>query len=493
MSIRLRLTLLYSSILGVVLVVFALFVYALLQRNLTIQIDGSLRSSGNAFARFLGPRDDTDSDSLAARPGGGRVVALRDGSLPTPAPDTYIQVVNASGAVIARSGNLASSDLNLPAPVTDLHSSVLEVVTVGDQQMRLLIRPVQLPALVGSSPGSGFVEVAHSLNEVDATLAHLRFILALGVAGALLVAVGAGWVLSTTALRPIARLTHAAHEIGEAQDFGRRVGYTGPRDEVGRLAGTFNEMLGRLESAYGSIQRSLEAQRRFVADASHELRTPLTTIRGNVELLTLDDAGESSERREALEDIASEAERMSRLVTNLLALARADAGVHIEREAIAVRPVVEEVVRQIRRVGSTVRVELGEVPNVSVSASPDHLKQLLLILLDNARKYSPPGGVVRLAAEQESGWLRVGVSDEGPGISDEDQERIFDRFYRIDPSRQGSGAGLGLSIARWIAQEHEGTLEVRSRLGQGSTFVLSLPLAAVPAREEQPETVGVSA
>jgi len=264
------------------------------------------------------------------------------------------------------------------------------------------------------------------------------------------------------------------------------VPYSGPRDEVGRLANTFNEMLGRLESAYGSIQRSLEAQRRFVADASHELRTPLTTIRGNVELLTLEDAGESSERREALEDIASEAERMSRLVTNLLALARADAGLHIERQPIAVRPLVEEVCRQIRRSAATIHVQLGELPNVSVSASPDHLKQLLLILLDNARKYSPVGGVVRVWAEQANGWLRLSVSDEGPGIPLADQERIFDRFYRIDPARQGGGAGLGLSIARWIALEHQGTLSVNSKPGQGSTFVLSLPLVMEPAAEESP-------
>jgi two-component system OmpR family sensor kinase len=495
MSIRLRLTLLYSSILGVALVVFALFVYALLQRNLTIQIDSTLRTSGNAMARFLGPRTDSDPDRPDGRAGAARIVALRDGSLPSPSPDTYIQVVGGSGDVIARSGNLASSDLTLPTPTDGLRSPRFQVVGVGDQQMRLLTQPVQFQTQIGAAPGGGFVEVAHSLNDVDATLAHLRFILGLGVAGAMLVAVGAGWVLSTTALRPIARLTEAAHEIGEAQDFSRRVPYIGPRDEVGSLAGTFNGMLERLEAAYASISRSLEGQRRFVADASHELRTPLTTIRGNVELLSLDDSGESVERREALEDIASEAERMSRLVTNLLALARADAGVHIEREPIAVRPLVEEVFRQFRRAGPEVQFELGDVPNVSVSASSDHLKQLLLILLDNARKYSPAGGLVRLSAQQSNGWLRLIVSDEGPGIPEEDQERIFDRFYRIDPSRQGGGAGLGLSIARWIAMEHQGSLTVQSKPGQGSSFILSLPLAVdVPAAEpDMPEKVAATA
>jgi signal transduction histidine kinase len=288
------------------------------------------------------------------------------------------------------------------------------------------------------------------------------------------------------------RLTRDAHEIGEAQDFSRRVAYVGPGDEVGRLASTFNEMLGRLQAAYARIQSALEAQRRFVADASHELRTPLTTIRGNVELLALEDQSESSDRREALEDIASEAERMSRLITDLLALARADAGLHIQRGAVELRPLVEEVRRQMRRSPEGIRLELGDLPDVRVYGSADHLKQLLLILLDNARKYSPPHGVVRLWGEQSHGRLQLSVADSGPGIPREEQERIFGRFYRLDPSRHGEGAGLGLAIARWIAAEHDGTLTVESSSGDGSTFIVFLPLAgelATAPRRRQPAAV----
>lgn len=477
MSIRLRLTLLYSAILGVTLIVFAIVVYVLLRGNLTREIDNSLRTTATATARFLGGRAN-EPDHATDRGGVARIIALRNGSLPSPSPETYLQLIDASGSVLARSSNLSNADLTLPPPHGAVNGRRFENATLGDQEIRLFNQPVPLQPPATQAAGTGYLEVARPLTSITHTLDRLRIILALGVAGALFVAGAAGWALSTTALRPIARLTRAAHEIGQAQDFSSRVAYDGPRDEVGRLASTFNEMLGRLQAAYARIQRALEAQRRFVADASHELRTPLTTIRGNVELLELDEEDETGERREALHDIASEAERMSRLVTDLLVLARADAGLHLKRGTVELRPLMEEVYRQVRRTSGGVRIELGEMAEVSVNGSADHLKQLLLILLDNACKYSPPGGVVRLSGERSHDWLRLQVSDEGPGIPKEEQERIFDRFYRLDPSRHGEGAGLGLSIARWIVSEHDGSLTVQSRPGEGSTFTIALPVEA---------------
>jgi two-component system OmpR family sensor kinase len=477
MSIRLRLTLLYTAILGVTLVVFALFVYALLTHNLLRQIDSSLSDGASTAARL--PR-------LAGGAGGpdpertevGRILAARNGTLPSvapfPGPDIYVQYVDPNGAVLARSAGLASADITLPVPRGQPVRRSYQTVRLAGQDLRLLIEPLT------SARGAGItLEIARSLADVHETQAHLRVVLAFGVIGALVLAGATGWGLATVALRPIDRLTQTAHEIGDAQDFSRRVSYQGPRDEVGRLAGTFNEMLGRLQASYARIQRALEAQRRFVADASHELRTPLTTIRGNVELLELDDETESSERREALHDIASEAERMSRLVTDLLALARADAGMHIQRGPIAVRPLVEQVCRQVGRTSGSVEIRLERMPDATVSGSADHLRQLLLILLDNACKFSPEGGVVRVSGEEADGWLRLSVSDEGPGIPIEQQERIFDRFYRIDTSRHGEGAGLGLAIARWIATEHDGTLSVKSAPGRGSIFTLAVPLVEV--------------
>lgn len=490
MSIRLRLTLIYSCILAVTLVAFAIFVYALLTHNLLLQIDGSLNNSANAAARIPRALAGDAGPGQAERQAVGRDAAARNGALPAvagfPAGNQYLQYVDAGGAVV-RSQALVDAGITLPVPQGHQSRRTYESVTAGDQDFRLLILPVS-PAR-----GGGLLELAQSLTDMEQTQAHLRVVLGLGALGALVLAGVTGWALATIALRPIDRLTQAAQEIGEAQDFSRRVAYRGPRDEVGRLAGTFNEMLGRLQAAYARIQRALEAQRRFVADASHELRTPLTTIRGNVELLELDQTGEPEERMEALHDIASEAERMSRLVTDLLVLARADAGLHIRRSPVELRPLVEAVCRQVGRTSADVSIELGQVPDVTVLGSEDHLKQLILILLDNARKYSPVGGVVRVSVETSSGWLRLSVSDDGPGISPEDQERIFDRFYRLDASRHGQGAGLGLAIARWIASEHDGSLTVTSAAGAGSTFIVTLPLvqSVLPQAERRsPAAVG---
>jgi signal transduction histidine kinase len=477
MSIRFRLTLLYTAILGVTLVAFAVFVYTLLRHNLVLQVDQQLNDVAVAAARVpraLGSPGAQSAEETQERQAVGRVIAARNGTLPSPfpSPDIFIQYIDASGNVVARSSTLVSADLTLPGPPSHSPRRTLSTVHVANQDLRILSEPIS----GGAGGGGGTLELARPLSDVNATLSHLRVVLTFGVVGALVVAAAAGFGLATMALAPIDRLTHAAHEIGDAQDFSRRVPYSGPRDEVGRLAGTFNEMLTRLQASYARIQRALEAQRRFVADASHELRTPLTTIRGNVELLELDEADETPERREALHDIAGEAERMSRLVTDLLALARADAGLHLQREPMQVRPIVEAVCRQMGRTSGDVLVQVATIPDVTVLGSADHLRQLLLILLDNARKFSPPGGTIYVSGNNERGWLRLSVRDEGQGIPEEDQERIFERFYRQDPSRHGEGAGLGLAIARWIAAEHDGRLTVQSAPGQGSTFTLAVPV-----------------
>ncbi len=477
MSIRLRLTLLYTIILAVTLVAFSVFVYALLTHNLVLQVDHELADTANAAARIPrilasgGAAGNTERQAL------GRVLAQRDGVLPpdasAPGPgagrDEFLQYVDPTGAII-RSAPLVESGLTLPVPSYHPARRSYETVNLAGEDLRVLLDPVP-PAR-----GGGIIEVAQRMTEVEQTQSHLRVVIGLGILGALALAGAIGWALATVALRPIDRMTQVAHEIGAAQDFSRRVPYQGPTDEVGRLAGTFNEMLGRLQASYARLQRALDAQRRFVADASHELRTPLTTIRGNVELLELEAGGESPDRHEALHDIASEAERMSRLVTDLLVLARADAGLHIQRTPIRLQPILEAVCRQVARTSGDVHVVLDPPPDATVLGSEDHLKQLLLILLDNARRYSPPGGTVRVWGAAGNGWLSLSVSDQGPGIPPQDQERIFDRFYRLDASRHGEGAGLGLAIARWIATEHDGRLTVASRPGEGSTFTLTLPL-----------------
>ena len=237
-------------------------------------------------------------------------------------------------------------------------------------------------------------------------------------------------------------------------------------------------MLERLAAARRSLEDAYNSQLRFVADVSHELRTPLTTIRGNLELLQRLDTGSDPEQKEILEDAASESGRMVRLVHNLLVLARAEAGRHIEKGPVQLGEVVQAEARQAPLLGEagfqTEHLELLE--QAVVIGSEDYLKQLLLILLDNAFKFTPPDGLVTMTGLHQDGWWGIEVADTGPGIAPQDMEHIFDRFYQGGNQPSG-GSGLGLAIARWIATEHGGRIEVASEVGQGSRFTCWLPAA----------------
>ena len=478
MSIRLRLTLLYTAVLALTLLAFGTVLYIQTANNQHSDIDRSLnaRVQGATPISLLPVPEAADNGdpNRGLRPGTTiRFLSPRIGD-----PTILVQVTDGNGQNVIAPQNLNGDTLPPPKSLT----RHFENVTVNHVPLRMLVWPI--PA---DRPLQGYIPpytalLARSLVDVNNTLARLRLLLLFGSALSLAVAAGAGWLMARNALVPITRLTSEAHDIGRRQDFKRRVRHTGPDDELGRLAGTFNAMLDGLDAAHDRLHQALEAQRRFVADASHELRTPLTTIRGNVELLLLEADGVTPDQQEALNDVASETERMSRLVNNLLALARADSGLHIPLQPVEVRPVVAEVVQKGRHLSENVDLQLGENVAATIQGDRDYLVQLLLILVDNALKYTPPGGIVAVSSCWGNGDVRITVSDRGPGIAPEDQEHIFDRFYRVDPSRHGEGTGLGLSIARWISRELGGDIELQSALGRGSTFTVVLP--AMPAQEQ---------
>jgi signal transduction histidine kinase len=270
-------------------------------------------------------------------------------------------------------------------------------------------------------------------------------------------------------------MASTAEDIGRTQDLSRRLPESGPDDEVGRLQRSFNQMLRQLEDAYHRLQSALVAQRRFVADASHELRTPLTTIRGNVGLLLKRDDITSEDRVAALNDIAGESERMSRMVQDLLTLARADAGYHLEMAPIDLLPILQEVTRQAQTLQPSRRIELVDGVPAPVQGNPDAIRQLLWILVDNAFKHTRDDGRIQLRLENGQRTARLVVVDDGPGIVKEDLERIFERFYQSDTSRSGEGTGLGLAIARWIAKEHRGQVTAANNPQGGAAFTVELP------------------
>jgi heavy metal sensor kinase len=267
-------------------------------------------------------------------------------------------------------------------------------------------------------------------------------------------------------------MTETARRIS-AEHLTRRLDETGAGDELDRLAQTLNEMLGRLDAAFKEM-------RQFTADASHELQTPLTILKGEMEV-ALRSPRSPEEYQRILKSALEEIDRIARLVEGLLLLARADAGVlRMDRRPIDLAQLVEEVYGQARILAEahSIDLRLGPVGPVSVQGDYAHLRRLLLNLVDNGIKYTLPGGHVALSLQSSGGWASIKVEDTGAGITPEDQARIFQRFYRSAAARSSGegGAGLGLCIARSIAEAHGGRIEVESIPGRGSTFTVLLPI-----------------
>jgi signal transduction histidine kinase len=464
MSLRVRLTLWFTALLAVALVLFGVLVFTLVSQQLSDEIDASIQSKAHDLAQSV-----RYTNSQIFVPNRVQVPGSEFRS-----PTTYSVIRDAEGRVVMRSDTLQGSDL--PASPDTLENArgdlpVLETVSLSGQGIRLYTAPLLI-----NGQFIGYVQVGRNLADIDAALTHLRDLL-LASAGLVLAAAAiGGWWLAHLALRPMDRIAQEARAIGQAQRIDRRLPVPPVRDEVGRLALTFNEMLDRLAAAF-------EAQQRFVADASHELRTPLTTIQGNVQLLRRNPDLPPAERGEALADVADEAARMARLVSGLLALARADAGRHLERAALELRPVLETSVHQAQLLARPANVEVRLdasrlAPGARVMGDGDRLSELIMVLLDNAVKYNRPGGSVRLVAESNGHRHLLAVVDTGLGIAPDDLPHVFERFYRSANSRAEDGTGLGLAIAQWIAHEHDATIRVESVPNVGSKFVVSFPAAS---------------
>ena len=475
MSLRLRLTLLYSLILASALIGFSAVIY-FVTTGMTISVmrDSLLTEA----ARIIkDPRFDLYSIN----------VPLSGVGLPT----TYVQTRDVNGGMLGRSWSYANFDLPLDEETLNYVTSsgsdgvVFTIVSRGDSRMMIYNGPL----LVGA-PGRqrivGILQVGRSLGEQDAALRVLGTLLIVGSGASVIVAFVVGWLIAGWTLRPLGKMTRSAAAIGAARDFGQRVAYKGPRDELGTLAATLNQMLAELQSAFDQTEQTLTSQRRFVADASHELRTPLTTIRGNLGLLQREPPIEDDDRRAVLRDSIDETERLIRLVNQLLTLARADAGAPVTVTPFELKPVLEAAVRQALLLAPGRPITHTVFEPIRVQGNRDSVQQILLVLLDNARSHTPPGTAIHLELSVQGGQAEIQIRDAGPGISPEKLSHIFDRFYRGNETRTGTGAGLGLAIARSLAEAQGGGLTCESQTGAGTTFRLTLPLAARPVLEPVP-------
>jgi two-component system, OmpR family, sensor kinase len=466
MTLRLRLTLWYSGILSAIIVALGLVIYTMVATTLTRQIDLSLQSSAHEIIRAISPTGNSLSLLINTLPNLERFGTL----------SVYAQIWLPDGKLALKSERLLITD-PLDAPALKDGQSALHEVTIQGVHLRVFTLPVT--GMDGSL--IAYVQTAALMHTVDTTMNTLLVVLVGSAVVAVAAATIIGWVIAQRALAPLETITQTALQITRADDLSRRIPMTEvPQDEVGRLGMAFNESLERLE-------RLFNLQRRFLADVSHELRTPLTTIRANVDLLRRLGGADAL----SLDAIQSEAERMSRLVGDLLVLAQADAGtLPLAHDRVEVDTLLLEVLSETQILAGNVKLRLGEIDQAMVTGDRDRLKQILLNLVSNALKFTPEGGRVTLGLARVNEWVRITITDTGLGIPPEELPRIFDRFYRVDKARSRAlgGAGLGLSIAQRIAQLHGGRIEAASNGvdGAGTTFSVWLPLAKAKSPKEEP-------
>jgi len=361
--------------------------------------------------------------------------------------------------------------LPLSPPALTRASAGLEtfetVTGLGPYPVRLLTHPMREAGLITS-----LIQVGMSLESVVETRHRFLLVMAAVLPLAVLLAGSGGWLLARRALWPVDQMTAAARRIS-AEHLDERVRTTGTGDELDRLAATLNAMLGRLDVTFRQM-------RQFSADASHELQTPLTILQGELEV-ALRAPRTPDDYRRVLTSALEESGRMARLVEGLLLLSRADAGVlRMDHQAIDLARLVAEVCEHSQGLAQARGVTLGRgpLPPVTMQGDPQHLRRLIVNLLDNGLKYTPADGCVTLTLHQDGAWAVLRVADTGIGLAPEEQEHIFQRFYRAPAAvaRGEEGSGLGLCIARAIVEAHGGYVQVESTEGHGSLFTVRLPL-----------------
>lgn len=478
MSIRTRLTIWYTAVLALILLVFCVGVYAFVTWQMIGQVDSRLEQAANTALPLA-----LSQEPAFERRAGKKVLTL-PGLDALRASETYVQLLSPTGGIVGISPNIADVFLGNHLDPIAFREAVKMAPNERTNQFNEVqhdgVPPIRVftQALTRrNGEVVGYLQVATSLEGVKAAQNSLLIaLLSLGGLGIVFSAI-IGVLLARRALRPVDELTKTAMAIYRAENLDQRVAMPKANDEVGRLSQAFNEMLDRLSKLFN-------AQQRLVADVSHEMRTPLTVIRGNVDLLRAMGCAD----QESLDALTRESDRMTRLVGDLLLLSQADAGVlSIQFHPTQLNPLVSDVERSGQvlsagRVGVSVHMEESLV----VQGDSDRLKQVLLNLVDNAIKHTPDGGQVRIEATRSyNGFVRISVSDTGVGIPEQDLPYVFERFYRVDKSRSRSngGSGLGLSIANSIVQAHNGRIVVSSKPGLGTTFDVYLP---APASDQLP-------
>jgi two-component system, OmpR family, sensor kinase len=459
MSLRLRLTLAVGLLSGAMALLFGLLVEPLLGAQLLDALDARLRAQAAHLASTLAD---------ARQPGA-----------PLPAFDAleiYAELIGPDGEIRASSPALPAGGLAVDPQLLAAARAGQTVATTMPSADDTPLRLLASPSGTDTQPGSVLL-VAESLAPQQRVLAQVRWLLL--ACGALVVALalGAAALLTGRTLVPMTRLMHEAAAVASSGRYDERVPVPPHEDEVGQFARTINTLIA-------TVERTLRQQRAFLADTSHELRSPLTVVLANLNLLRRD--LDPHERDLSIGEAASEAERMRRLINELLLLAQADAAQVIARAPVRLDHLVKEVVAAVQRQAPDHVYQLQGAAPLVVSGDEERLTQLLRNLLENAAKYTPPGTAVDVRLRRSGRVAQLVVADSGPGIAAEHLPHLWDRYYRVDKvrSRESGGTGLGLPIVKYIAEAHGGRVDVSSEADAGTTFTIEVPLApdaVVPA------------
>jgi heavy metal sensor kinase len=475
-SLRFKLTLWYVLILGILLIAFSSFLYFTLKKSLHRDVDNKLRSLAELIA--------SESSSPLSKFGFGNIDQALETSMNLKPIGKFVQVLDESGKIGRKSENL--KNVQLPISLNALRNASKGVISyetnrsIGNTPLRIITFPII------ENNHTKIIQIASSLEEVEEALNTLFIILIITVPLALMVASLGGQFLAHKALKPVDHITQTARVI-TSQNLNQRIIPPKVKDEISRLIDTFNEMISRLDQSFRQMKQ-------FSSDASHELKTPLTILKGEVEV-TLRKERNPQEYQQILKSNLEEINRMSQIVEDLLLLSKADTGeIRLNKEDINLTEILNEVLTQMDMLAKSKGLHLftsNHHQDIHFWGDALRIRELFINLIENGIKYTEEGGSIHITlvkeplirnrldweGEEKEELVKIIVSDTGIGIAKEDQERIFNRFFRVDKarSREEGGSGLGLSICKWIVEAHQGEIEIESELGKGSSFIVKFP------------------
>ena len=467
-SIRSKLTAWYVLLLGVILVLFSSLLFFFLSKRLYESVDNSLTVSARVVARSA-------QVSLNRKPFLPGLEMFFDQFSGLGNLNKFYKIYDGSGNIGSLSQNFDGSQFPLtqPAYTRALKGEIsYETFTIAENH---LIRVITMPVLRGTELAH-LVQVGTSLEVVIDTLKNLKIILWAAVPAVLMLTALVGRFIARRALKPVAKITQTAKDIGSGKNLSKRIPVPEAKDEIGQLALTFNTMMDRLESSFSQM-------RQFSSDASHELRTPLTVLKGESELI-LGKERKPEEYQGVISSNLEEIQYMSKVLEDLFLLSKSDENqIVLDWRPLDLSLLIEEVCKHAEILASEkgIRVVIAYLERLQIHGDPVRLRQMIWNVVQNAIKYTQPDGEVKISVQEKEDTVLLVVQDNGIGISEDDLPLIFNRFYRVDKarSREERGTGLGLSICKFIVDAHEGSIDIESKLGEGTKIRISLPKKSV--------------